>query len=84
MPLIEDRSRPSSMAVASRCTTAPIAAVPAIGGTGLSGRRSATSAAISWAHAVRHAALTLRIAGQATDSTSSARAGPGLVASSRQ
>jgi Domain of unknown function (DUF4158) len=29
MPLIEDRSRPSSMAVASRCTTAPIAAVPA-------------------------------------------------------
>lgn len=32
MPLIEDRSRPSSMAVASRCTTAPIAAVPAIGG----------------------------------------------------
>lgn len=26
MPLIEDRSRPSSMAMASRCTTAPIAA----------------------------------------------------------
>jgi hypothetical protein len=39
MPLIEDRSRPSSMAVASRCTTAPTAAVPAIGGTGRSGRR---------------------------------------------
>ena len=37
MPLIEDRSRPSSMAVASRCTTAPTAAVPAIGGTGRSG-----------------------------------------------
>ena len=34
MPLIEDRSRPSSMATASRRTTAPIAAVPAIGGTG--------------------------------------------------
>jgi hypothetical protein len=31
MPLIEDSSRPSSMAVASRCTTAPIAAIPAIG-----------------------------------------------------
>ena len=31
MPPIEDRSRPSSMAVASRCTTAPIAAVPARG-----------------------------------------------------
>ena len=29
MPLIEDRSRPSSMAVASRCTSAPTAAVPA-------------------------------------------------------
>ncbi len=69
------------MAVASRCTTAPIAAVPAIGGTGRSGRRSATSASISWAHAV---ARTLRIAGQATDSTTSARAGPGLAASSRQ
>ena len=27
-PLIEDRSRPSSMAVAGRCTTAPTAAVP--------------------------------------------------------
>lgn len=27
-PLIEDRSRPSSMAVAGKCTTAPIAAVP--------------------------------------------------------
>ena len=27
----------------------PIAAVPAIGGTGRSGRRSATSASISWA-----------------------------------
>lgn len=39
MPLIEDRSRSSSMAVASRCTTAPTAAVPAIGGTGRSGRR---------------------------------------------
>jgi hypothetical protein len=49
MPLVEDRSRPSSMAVASRCTTAPIAAVPAIGGTGRSGRRSATSASISLA-----------------------------------
>jgi hypothetical protein len=32
------------MAVAGRCTTAPITAVPAIGGTGRSGRRSATSA----------------------------------------
>jgi hypothetical protein len=32
--LIEDRSRPSSMAVASRCTTAPTSA-----GTGRSGRR---------------------------------------------
>jgi hypothetical protein len=41
MPLIEGRSRPSSMAVAvaSRCTTAPTAAVPAIGGPGRSGRR---------------------------------------------
>ncbi len=29
MPLIEDRSRPSSTAAADRCTTAPIAAVPA-------------------------------------------------------
>ena len=37
MPLIEDRSRPSSMAAASRCTTAPTAAVPAIGDTGRSG-----------------------------------------------
>jgi hypothetical protein len=37
MPLIEDRS--SSMAVATSCTTAPTAAVPAIGGTGRSGRR---------------------------------------------
>jgi hypothetical protein len=27
-PLIEDRSRPSSMAVAGKCTTALIAAVP--------------------------------------------------------
>lgn len=34
MPLIEDRPRPSSMAVSSRCTTAPITAVPATGGTG--------------------------------------------------
>jgi transposase-like protein len=40
-------------------------------------RRSATSASLSWAHAVRHSARTLRIAGQATDSTTSARAGPG-------
>ncbi len=39
MPLTEDRSRPSSTAVASRCTTAPTAAIPAIGGTGRSGRR---------------------------------------------
>jgi hypothetical protein len=39
MPLIQDRSRPSSMAVASSCTTAPTAAVPAIGRTGRSGRR---------------------------------------------
>jgi hypothetical protein len=46
-------------------------------------RRSATSASLSWAHAVRHSARTLRIAGQATDSTTSARAGPGLAASSR-
>jgi pimeloyl-ACP methyl ester carboxylesterase len=44
MPLIEDRSRPSSMAVAGRCTTSPIAAVPAIGGTGRSGWRSAADA----------------------------------------
>jgi hypothetical protein len=35
-------------------------------------------------HAVRHSARTLRIAGQATDSTTSARTGPGLAASSRQ
>ncbi len=47
MPLIEDRSRPSSVAVAGRCTTAPTAPVPAIGGTGRPGRRSATSASIS-------------------------------------
>jgi hypothetical protein len=39
MPLIEDRPRPSSTAMAVRCTTAPTAAVPAIGGTGRSGRR---------------------------------------------
>jgi hypothetical protein len=37
-PLIVDRSRLSSMA-AGRGTTAPIAAVPAIGGTGRSGLR---------------------------------------------
>jgi hypothetical protein len=36
---------------------------PDRGGTGRSGRRSATSAAISRAHAVRHSARTLRIAG---------------------
>jgi hypothetical protein len=48
MPLVEDRSRRSSMAVAGRSTTAPIAAVPAIVGTGRSGRRSATSASINW------------------------------------
>jgi hypothetical protein len=36
---------------------------PDRGGTGRSGRRSATSASISWAHAVRHSARTLRIAG---------------------
>ncbi|MFJ7947605.1 hypothetical protein ACIQ6K_28730 [Streptomyces sp. NPDC096354] len=45
MPLIEDGSQRSSMAVTGRCTTAPIAAVPAVSGTGRSGRRSATSAA---------------------------------------
>ncbi|MET7607646.1 hypothetical protein [Streptomyces avermitilis] len=38
MPLIEGKSRPSSMAVVGRCTSAPVAAVPAIGGTGRSGR----------------------------------------------
>ena len=31
MPLIEDGSRPSSMAVATRCTTAPIAAPGTLG-----------------------------------------------------
>jgi len=45
MPLIEDRSRPSSMAVASRCTTAPIGAVPAIGGTGVRARGAARQGA---------------------------------------
>ncbi|MET7922316.1 hypothetical protein ABZU45_42480 [Streptomyces avermitilis] len=44
MPLIEGKSRPSSMAVASRCTTAPVAAVPALGGTGRSGRREGMDA----------------------------------------
>ncbi|MET7607852.1 hypothetical protein [Streptomyces avermitilis] len=44
MPLTEDKSRPSSMAVAGRCTTAPVAAVPAIGGTGRSGRREGMDA----------------------------------------
>ena len=50
MPLIEDRSRPSSMAVAGRCTTAPIAAIPAIGGTGQSGRHVSglTSVEVRW------------------------------------
>lgn len=57
---------------------------PDRGDTGRSGRRSATCAAISWDHAVRHSTRTLRIAGQATDSTTSARALPGLAASSRQ
>jgi hypothetical protein len=79
MPLIEDRSRASSMAVASKSTATPTAAVPAIGGTGRSGRRSATSASISWAHAVRNSARTLPIVGQPTDSTTSAPAGPGLA-----
>ena len=45
MPLIEDRFRPSSMAVASRCTTAPIGAVPAIGGTGVRARGAARQGA---------------------------------------
>lgn len=42
--VIEDRSRPNSMAVAGRCTTAPIATVPAIGCTGRSGRREGVDA----------------------------------------
>lgn len=56
---------------------------PDRGGTGRSGRRSATSAAISRDRAVRHSTRTLRVAGQVTDSTTSARAGPGLAAGSR-
>ncbi|OIK06437.1 hypothetical protein BIV23_08665 [Streptomyces monashensis] len=52
-PFIEDGPRLSSMAVAGSCTTAPITAVPAIGGTSRSGRHSATSASTGWAHAVR-------------------------------
>ncbi|MFF4752694.1 hypothetical protein ACWD5R_11240 [Streptomyces sp. NPDC002514] len=47
MPLVEDRSRPSSMTAAGRRTTAPTAAVPAIGGTGRPGRRQATGAAVN-------------------------------------
>ena len=47
MPLIEDRSRPSSMAVASRCTTAPIAAVPAIG-TDAAERRFGNNPEAAW------------------------------------
>ncbi|MEE1770118.1 hypothetical protein PUR34_18700 [Streptomyces sp. JV185] len=46
------------------CTNVPIAAVPAIDGTGRSGWRSATSATISSAHTTRHPARTFRIAGQ--------------------
>jgi hypothetical protein len=67
MPLIEDRSRSSSMTVASRYTTAPTAAVPVIGGTRWSGRRSAASASVGWAHAVRNSARTLPITGQTTE-----------------
>ncbi|MFE5584554.1 hypothetical protein [Kitasatospora sp. NPDC056531] len=47
---------------------------PIIGGTGRSGRRSATDASIGWALAVGHSARTLRIAGQATGSTTIATA----------
>lgn len=54
--------------------------VPAIGGTGRLGQRWASSAAISWDHAVRHSTRTLRIVGQATDSTTSARAAAEAVA----
>ncbi len=64
MPLIEDRSRPSSMAVASRCTTAPIAAVPAIGGYWPVGAALGHQRLHQLGPPVRHSAPTLRIAGQ--------------------
>jgi hypothetical protein len=47
MPLIEDRSPALLDGGGQQMHNRPIAAVPAIGGTGRSGRRSATSASIS-------------------------------------
>ena len=49
MPLIEDGSRALLGGGVQQVHDRPIAAVPAIGGTGRLGRRSATSASISWA-----------------------------------
>jgi hypothetical protein len=51
----------------------PIAAVPAIAGTGRSGRCSAIRGVISRDRAMRHSTRILRIAGQATDSATSAQ-----------
>jgi hypothetical protein len=42
--VFEDRPRPSSMTAPGRCTTASIAAIPAIGGTSRSGRREGVDA----------------------------------------
>jgi hypothetical protein len=49
MPLIEDGSRPSSMAVSSRCTTAPTGAAPAGRGRRVS-RLTSVKVRWCWCH----------------------------------